>query len=85
MVKSKRPLLSARHHKAHLNFAYAYKDWNIEDWKKVVWFDETKINCLVSDGHKWMRKKAGEGLNNRLVEGILKFKGGSLMMWECMT
>ena len=28
---------------------------------------------------------AGEGLNDRLVEGTLKFGGGSLMMWGCMT
>ena len=32
-----------------------------------------------------MWKKAGEGLSDRLVEGIVKFGGGSLMMWGCMT
>jgi len=30
-------------------------------------------------------QKAEEGLSNRLVEGTLKFGGGSLMMWGCMT
>ena len=30
-------------------------------------------------------ERAGEGLNDRLVEGTLKFGGGSLMMWSCMT
>ena len=53
VVKSKCPLLSARHHKAHLDFAYAHKDWTMEDWKKVIWSDETKINYLGSDGCKW--------------------------------
>ena len=57
----------------------------MEDWKKVIWSDETKINCLGSDGHKWTWKRAGEGLNDRLVVGTLKFGGGSLMMWGCMT
>jgi len=79
VVKSKWPLLSAKHHKAHLDFAYAHKDWTLEDWKKIVWSDETKINRLGSDGCKWVWKKAGEGLSDRLVEGIVKF-GGSLMM-----
>jgi hypothetical protein len=46
VVKSKLPLLSARHHKARLDFAYAHKDWTLEDWKMVVWSDETKINHL---------------------------------------
>ena len=57
----------------------------MEDWKKVIWSDETKINCLGSDGCKWAWRREGEGLNDRLVEGTLKFGGGSLMMWECMT
>ena len=85
VVKSKCPLLSARHHKVHLDFAYAHKDWTMEDWKKVIWSDETKINLLGSDEHKWAWKRAGEGLNDSLVEGTLKFRGGSLMMWGCMT
>ena len=32
-----------------------------------------------------MQKKAGEGLSDRLLEGTVKFGGGSLMMWGCMT
>jgi hypothetical protein len=56
----------------------------VEDWKRVVWSDETKINRLGSDGRKWAWKKAGEGLSNRLVEETLKFGGGSIMIWGCM-
>ena len=84
VVKKKRPLLSARHRKERLDFAIAHKDWTLEDWKRVVWSDETKINRLGSDGRKWVWKKTGEGLSDRLVEGTLKFGGGSLMMWGCM-
>ena len=67
VVKSKRPLLTAKHYKVCLDFAYAHKDCTIEDWKKVIWFDETKINCLGSDGCKWVWKKQDEGLSDRLV------------------
>jgi IS30 family transposase len=49
VVKSKHPLLSVRHRKAQLDFTYAHKDWTVEDWKKVVWSDETKINPLPSN------------------------------------
>ena len=85
VVKSKCPLLSAKHCKAHLDFAYADKDWIVDNLKRVIWSDEIKINCLGSDGHKWAWKKAGEGLSNRLVEGTVKFGGGSVMMWGCIT
>ena len=59
VVKSKHPLLSAKHCKVCLDFAYAYKDWTVDDWKRVIWSDKTKIDCLGSDRHKWAWKKAG--------------------------
>src|SRR6266566_3102842 len=85
VVKIKRPLLSAKHCKARLDYAYAYKDWTVEDWRRVVWSDETKINRLGSDGCKWVWKRPGEKLSDKLVEGTVKFGGGSIMIWGCMT
>ena len=32
-----------------------------------------------------MWKRPEEGLSDRLVEGTLKFGGGSIMIWGCMT
>jgi transposase len=84
VVKRKRPFLSKRHRRERLDFAIEHQHWTVEDWKKVVWSDETKINRLGSDGRKWVWKKAGEGLSDRLVQGTMKFGGGSLMMWGCM-
>ena len=84
VVKKKRPLLTKRHRRERLDFALSHQNWTMDDWKKVVWSDETKINRLGSDGRSWVWKKAGEGLSDRLVEGTRKFGGGSLMMWGCM-
>ena len=68
-----------------MDFALAHKDWTLEDWKCVIWSDETKINCLGSHGKKWDWKKTREGLSDRLVQGTVKFGGGCLMMWGCMS
>ncbi len=84
VVKKKRPFLSKRHRRERMDFALAHQYWTVEDWKKVVWSDETKINRLGSDGRKWVWKKPGEDLSDRLVQGTQKFGGGSLMMWGCM-
>ena len=84
VVKAKKPLLTKRHRKERLDFALAHLNWTVEDWKSVVWSDETKINRLGSDGRRWAWKKAGEGLSDRLVKETVKFEGGYLMMWGYM-
>jgi hypothetical protein len=84
VVKKKRPLLKARHRRARLEFAERHAEWTLEDWKRILWSDETKINRLGSDGRKYVWKDRDEGLSDRLVEGTVKFGGGNLMMWGCM-
>ena len=43
-VKPKKPLLSSKHIRQRLEFATKYQHWTVDDWKRVVWSDETKIN-----------------------------------------
>ena len=80
VVKKKCPCLISTHKKARLDFAESHQHWTVEDWKQVIWSDETKINHIGSDGKRWAWKKAGQDLSNRLVQETVKFGGGSLMM-----
>lgn len=57
----------------------------MEDWKRIVWSDETKINRLGSDGRLWCWAKPGEGLNSHTITPTVKHGGGSLMVWGCFT
>ena len=75
VVKKKRPALKKSHRKARLEFAQKHRDWTVEDWKSIVWSDETKINRLGSDGRKWAWKQKGEALSDRLIQGTVKFRG----------
>jgi transposase len=84
VVKKKKPLLSARHRQKRLAFALKYKEWTVEDWKKVIWSDETKINRFGSDGRQWVWKQQGEGLVEKEIQGTVKFGGGNVMVWGCM-
>ena len=43
-VKVKKPFLSAKHRKARMEFAEKYEHWTEEDWARVMFTDETKIN-----------------------------------------
>jgi transposase len=84
VVKKKKPLLTARHKQKRLAFANKYREWTVEDWKRVIWSDETKINRMGSDGRQYVWKQKGEGLIEREVQSTLKFGGGNIMVWGCM-
>lgn len=85
VVKKKKPQLLAHHMRARLDFAKRYRNWTSDDWKRVIWSDETKINRLGSDGRDWAWKGVNEGLSAKEIKGTRKFGGGSLMFWGCMT
>ena len=52
-----------------MEFAERHLEWTIEDWKKVIWSDETKISCLGSDGRKYVWKYVRESLSDSVVKG----------------
>ena len=84
-MKAKKPRLLARHKTCRYQFAKKYKDWTIEDWKRVIWSDEAKITRLCSNGRQWVWKRSGAGFTDREVAGTVKFGGGGLMVWGCMS
>ena len=81
VVKRKHPLLKAHHRRERLNWAERCKEFTLEDWKRILWTDETKINCLGSDGKQWVWIEVGKPLSDRLVESTVKFGGVNVMMW----
>jgi transposase len=83
--KKPKPMLSAKNIKARLDFANLHKDWTVEDWKRIIWSDETKINRFCSDGRAWAWISDGQKLQPYHVKQTVKHGGGSLMVWGCMT
>ncbi|SNX87912.1 uncharacterized protein MEPE_06623 [Melanopsichium pennsylvanicum] len=67
-----------------MKFALKHKNWTVEDWKWVIWSDETKINFTGPDGGKqcWVKDA---GFSSKLVKPTVKFGGGCIMIWGCMT
>ena len=84
-VKKKKPLLTKRHRQSRLAFAKKYKDWTIEDWRHIVWSDESKFQLFGSDGRQWYWKKPNEPLSTRHIRPTVKHGGGNIMVWGCFT
>jgi hypothetical protein len=76
--KQKKPALSAKNVKARLEFARRHQHWTAEDWKNIIWSDETKINRFQPDGRAWCWARDGSSRRSQNVRH-------SIMAWGCMT
>jgi transposase len=57
--KIKKPLLTKAHRRARLKFALEHRNWTMQDWHRIVWYDETKINRFGSDGYESLKLHSG--------------------------
>jgi transposase len=84
-TKKKVPMLKKTHRQRRLEFAQQHENWTVDDWKRVLWSDETKINRIGSDGKVYVWKKRGESISDRTTLPTVKHGGGNnLMVWGCM-
>lgn len=84
-TKKKKPQLVARQRLRRLLWAEKYKNWTVEDWKRVIWSDEKKFNRLCSDGILYYWSIDKNAMADAGIEQTLKFGGGSVMVWGCFT
>jgi hypothetical protein len=82
-IKRKKPLLTEKHKRVRLAFAKKYQHWTVDDWKRVVFSDETMINRWGSGGRQYGWKKLGAELQPIHTTPTLKHGGGSIMVWSC--
>ena len=61
------------------------KNWTLEDWKQVIWSDESKFNLLNSDGKEYYWTNNPGALTPDSVKPTKKYGGGCVMVWSCMT
>lgn len=84
-VKKKKPALSDRNVKRRLHFCKTHKNWTVDDWKRVIWSDETKVNRYQSDGKEYYWHRPHDRIQKHHVKETMKHGGGSIMVWGCFT
>jgi hypothetical protein len=84
-IAAKKPGLSAENIHKRLDWAMKYKDWTIEDWKKVIWLDESSIWVGVNPRRQWVIRPPGKRLNRKYVKKTFKDAQVKVMVWACFT
>ena len=49
----KKPLLTKAHKQNRLVWAKAHANWTVDNWKSVIFSNESKFMLIGSDGHSW--------------------------------
>jgi hypothetical protein len=78
-------LISVANRRKRLEFAAQHKDWKVEDWEKVLWSDESAFDIFNAAKRVFVRRRQNEKLRNDCVVPTVKFGGGKVMVWGCMS
>ena len=68
-----------------MQWAINHKNWTTEDWKSIIWSDETRVNRFGSDGDLYGWRNPKNKLTKQDVWEISKADGRRLMVWSCIT
>src|SRR4029434_2085055 len=84
-VARRKPLLSARHMKARIEFAKKHTEDSQTMRNKILWSDETKIELFGVNSKRYVWKNPGTTHHLPNTIPAVKHGGGSIMLWEGFT
>lgn len=84
-IARKKPQLSSKNIEERLEWAQKHKDWMSEQWKKVIWSDETLLQVGHSSKRIWITRRKGEELDSKNIYPTYKTVRATMMVWACFT
>ena len=80
----KKPLLTEKHRKHHLEWARSHVKWPVEKWRKVLFSDESTFNLNNHAGNNYVRRRPEEEYRPYCISPTIKHPQ-SIMVWGCMA
>ena len=84
-IPAKKPWLSQRHRTARLQFARNHIRWNRQQWRTVMFSDESRFCLRHVDGRLRVWRRRGERHAEATVQPRHAYNGGSVMVWAGVT
>jgi hypothetical protein len=82
-VAKKKPYLRLAKKKKRLRWSKKHRHWTEEDWKKVLWTDESKFEVFGSQRRTFMRRRKNEKMLEECLTPSVKHGGGTVVAWVC--
>jgi len=84
-AKVKKPRLLPKHKLGRLIFSREYSKKPGTFWENIIFSDESKFNLFGPDGCKRVWRYPKSPLQDWHIRPVVKFGGGSVMVWGCIT
>ncbi|CAG8791104.1 17287_t:CDS:1, partial [Racocetra fulgida] len=83
-IARKKPFLTKKAQRERYNWAKEHKNWTKEDWRRVLWTDESSVST-DSNGkiRVWRRKE--EVYDQSCTQATVKSGRKSIMVWGCVN
>jgi hypothetical protein len=84
-LKREKPLLTENYQEKRAAFAKRYISYSYFDWKKIIFSDESTFSLLNTNRKEFYWSYKTEPLKEDNIKKSLKFGGGAIMAWGCIT
>ena len=84
-IAAKKPLLRDNNKKKRSAWAKKHKQWTLDQWKSVLWCDESNFVIFGSNHCVFARCREGEQMVSACVVPTVKHGGGGVMVWGCFA
>jgi hypothetical protein len=80
-----KPNISPMNTKRRLKWCKERSHWTVDNWKCVIWRDESRYVMWRPDGRVWVCRMPGERYLSACVVPTVKFGGCGITVWGCFS
>jgi hypothetical protein len=84
-AKTAKPPITENNTQQPKRWGNDHKTWASDDWKKVIWSDESPFMLFVTSGKVYVCRMPKEAYNRECLVPTVKHEGGSMMILTAIS